>query len=74
MKTDYNELIPNGVLFNLKEVEEMKIIKVDMAKKLILKGELEHVKIGKKIHLSRKVLIKYLIDNTIKVYKEEEES
>lgn len=65
MKTDYNELIPNGVLFNLKEVEEMKIIKVDMAKKLILKGELEVVKVGKKLHLSRSVLVKYLEGNTI---------
>ena len=68
MRTNYDEIIPCGVLFNLKEVEEMKIIKVDMAKKLILKGELEHVKIGKKIHLSRTVLIRYLIDNTINTY------
>lgn len=68
MRTNYDEIIPCGVLFNLKEIEEMKIIKVDMAKKLILKGELEHVKIGKKIHLSRTVLIRYLIDNTINTY------
>lgn len=64
MRTNYDEIIPCGVLFNLKEVEEMKIIKVDMAKKLILKGELEHVKIGKKIHLSRSVLVQYLNNNT----------
>jgi len=44
----------------------MRIIKVDMAKKLILKGELEHVKIGKKIHLSRSILIEYLEMNTVK--------
>ena len=73
MRTNYDEIIPCGVLFNLKEVEEMKIIKVDMAKKLILKGELEFVKIGNKIHLSRTVLIRYLIENTIKVYEDEEE-
>lgn len=42
MKTvDYDKIIPEGVLFNLKEVEQMKIIKVDMAKKLILNRELE---------------------------------
>lgn len=65
MRTNYDEIIPYGVLFNLKEVEEMRIIKVDMAKKLILKGELEFVKIGNKIHLSRTELIRYLIENTI---------
>lgn len=73
MKTNYDEIIPYGVLFNLKEVEEMRIIKVDMAKKLILKGEIEFVKIGNKIHLSRTVLIRYLIENTIKAYEDEEE-
>ncbi|RXK14024.1 FAD-binding protein [Halarcobacter mediterraneus] len=64
MKTNYDEIIPCGVLFNLKEVEEMKIIKVDMAKKLISKGEIEFVKIGNKIHLSRSVLVEYLNNNT----------
>ena len=29
----YDALIPQGVIFNLKEIEEMKILKVDMAKK-----------------------------------------
>ena len=28
----YDMLIPQGVLFNLKEIEEMKILKTDMAK------------------------------------------
>jgi len=65
MQTDYDSIIPPGVLFNLKEVEEMKILKVAMAKKLIAKRELETVKIGNKLHLSRAVLIRYLGDNTI---------
>lgn len=64
---DYNKIIPEGVLFNLKEVEQMKIIKVDMAKKLIFNGELEVVKIGSKLHISRQVLIDYLNRNTISV-------
>ena len=46
----YDMLIPQGVIFNLKEIEDMKIIKSDMAKKLIYNNELEVVKIGKKIH------------------------
>ena len=61
----YDMLIPQGVIFNLKEIEEMKILKTDMAKKLIYNNELEVVKIGKKIHISRTELIRCLIDNTI---------
>ncbi len=61
----YDMLIPQGVLFNLKEIEDMKIIKIDMAKKLIYNNELEIVKIGKKIHISRTELIRFLVVNTI---------
>ena len=61
----YDLLVPQGVIFNLKEIEEMKILKTDMAKKLIYNNEIEIVKIGKKIHISRTELIKFLIDNTI---------
>ena len=61
----YDMLIPKGVLFNLKEIEEMKILKTDMAKKLIYNNELEVVKIGKKIHISRTELIRFLVANTI---------
>ncbi len=62
----YDMLIPKGVIFNLKEIEEMKIIKSDMAKKLIYNNELEVVKIGKKIHISRTEIIRFLVANTIK--------
>ena len=65
MNTDYDKLIPKGVLFNLKEVEDMKIIKIDMAKKLISHNKIEMVKIGSKIHLSRSVLIDYLERHTV---------
>lgn len=65
MTTDFNTLIPQGILFNLKEIANMNIIKVDMAKKLVFNGELEVVKIGKKIHISRTELIRYLQSRTI---------
>ncbi len=65
MKTNYDSLLPSGILFNLKQIEDMNIIKVNMAKKLINKGEIEVVKIGSKLHISRAVLIQYLEDNTI---------
>lgn len=65
METNFEELIPKKVLFNLKEVEECGILKVDMAKKLINKGYLETIKIGNKLHLSRSEIIRYLEQNRI---------
>ena len=67
MKTDYNTLLPQRILFNLKELEELGAIKIDMAKKLIANRELEIVKIGNKIHISRTELIRYLDENTLEL-------
>ena len=39
MSTDYNSIIPNKILFNLKEIEDIGIIKTDMAKKLVKKHQ-----------------------------------
>ena len=64
MSTDYNLIIPNKILFNLKEIEGIGLIKSDMAKKLVYNGYLEVVKIGNKIHISREELINYLESNT----------
>ncbi|MDB2405370.1 helix-turn-helix domain-containing protein, partial [Arcobacteraceae bacterium] len=64
MTTDYDKLIPKGVLFNIKEIEEMGAIKSEMMKKLIKQGLMESVKIGNKTHISRTELIRYLNDNT----------
>ena len=69
----YDMLVPQGVLFNLKEIEDMKIIKIDIAKKLIYNNELEIVKIGKKIHLTRIEIIKFLVNNTIRADESKEE-
>lgn len=66
MKTDFNTIIPQGVLFNLKEIENMNIIKIDMAKKLVLKKQLEVIKVGRKIHISRAELIRYLESRTVR--------
>ncbi len=64
MTTNYNELIPKGVIFSLVQIDEMKLIKIDMAKKLINLGKLEVVRIGKKLHIPRTELIRYLEENT----------
>ncbi|MDD5158108.1 DNA-binding protein [Sulfurimonas sp.] len=63
--TNFRELLPRQVLFNLKDVQQLGILKIDMAKKLIYKGELEVVKIGNKLHLSYSELLRYLEKNTI---------
>ena len=65
MSTDYEQLLPHKILFNLKEIQEIGIIKIAMAKKLIAKNEIEFVKIGNKIHISRIQLIRFLEGNTI---------
>jgi len=63
--TNYNKLIPDGVLFSLAEVQDMKLLKISTAKKMIDKGILEIVKIGNKIHISRVELIRFLEEQTV---------
>ena len=50
---------------SIKDIEDMKIIKSDMLKKLIYKREIEVTKIGSKNFISRTALISYLEANTI---------
>lgn len=64
-QTNYNEIIPQGVLFPLSEIQDMKLIKTSTAKKMIDKGLIEIVKIGNKIHISRIELIRYLETQTV---------
>jgi len=65
MNTNYDELIPKQVLFSIKEINDLGIIKSDMCKKLIYKKEIEVVKIGKKNFISRSEIIEYLEFNTL---------
>lgn len=65
MSSTYEELIPIRILFPLRDIEELGIIKVSTMKKLIALGKIEYVKIGVKIFIVRNELIKYLQDNTI---------
>jgi len=65
--TNYEKLIPKGVLFNLAQIQDYNIIKTPTAKKLIYAGKLEAIKIGNKLHVSRAELIRYLEDRTVKV-------
>lgn len=65
--TDYNVLLPEGILFSIKQIDEMGLIKSDMLKKLIYHREIEVVKLGKKNFVSRVSLVAYLEANTIPV-------
>ena len=67
MTTNYNELIPNGLLFSIKEIDEMNLIKSDMLKKIIYNREIEVVKIGKKNFISKIALVAYLEANTVPI-------
>ncbi len=64
MITNYNELIPEGVLFSIKQIDEMGIIKSDLLKKLIYSRKIEVTKLASKNFISRTALISYLEENT----------
>jgi len=65
MITDFETLIPQGVLFSIKQINDMNLIKSDMLKKLIYQRAIEVVKIGTKNFISRSALIAFLEANTI---------
>ena len=50
MNVNYDLLLPSKILFSLKEIEDLGVIKTDMAKKLVYSGFLEVVKIGNKMY------------------------
>ena len=48
LTTDFNTLLPEGILFSIRQIDEMGLIKSDMLKKIILNRAIEVVKLGKK--------------------------
>lgn len=64
--TNFDEVLPDLVLFNLKQLEDYGVLKTPTAKKLISQGKLEAIKIGAKLHIAKAELIRYLTDRTIK--------
>jgi len=67
MKTDFNSLLPQGVLFSIKEISNMGLIKSDLLKKLIYSQKIEVTKLASKNFISRSSLIRYLDENTIPI-------
>lgn len=64
MHTNFQDLIPKKVLFSIKEIADLGIIKSDLCKKLILNRKIEVIKLGNKNFISRVELIRYLQANT----------
>ena len=67
MKTNFNELIPDGILFSIRQIDEMGLISSSLLRKLIFKRRIEVTKLASKNFISRTVLIAYLEENTILV-------
>lgn len=65
MDTNFEEIIPQKVLFSIKEISDLGIIKSDMCKKLIYNRKIEVVKLGTKNFIARVELIRYLKSRTI---------
>lgn len=72
MHTNFEEIIPKKVLFSIKEIADLGIIKSDLCKKLIYNRQIEVIKLGNKNFISRVELIRYLLSNTISTIKIEE--
>ena len=72
MYTNFQDLIPQRVLFSIKEIADLGIIKSDLCKKLILNRKIEVIKLGNKNFISRVELIRYLQVNTISTIEIEE--
>ncbi len=66
MNTNYDSILPQGVIFNLKDIDSSGIIKINMMKKLVLKKQIEFIKIGRKVHIARSELIRYLESRTVR--------
>ena len=65
MITDFEKLLPEGILFSIKQINDMGIIKSDLLKKLIYTHKIEFTKLNSKNFISRSALIFYLQADTI---------
>ncbi|QOY51363.1 DNA-binding protein [Candidatus Sulfurimonas baltica] len=65
MKTNFDELLPAGILFSIKTINDMSLIKSDLLKKLIYSQKIEVTKLNSKNFISRTALVAYLEANTI---------
>jgi hypothetical protein len=65
MITNFEELLPEGILFSIKQINDMGLIRSDLLKKLIYTHKIEVTKLNSKNFISRSALVSYLQANTI---------
>lgn len=66
MTTNFDELIPKDIiLFSIKDISDLGLIKSDYCKKLIYSHQIEVVKLGAKNFISRTALLTYLNSRVI---------
>jgi len=65
MITNFEELIPAGILFSIREINDMNLIKSALLKKLIYSKKIEITKLNSKNFISRTALCSYLSEQTI---------
>jgi hypothetical protein len=65
MITDFDKLLPDGILFSIKQINDMGLIRSDLLKKLIYAHKIEVTKLNSKNFISRSALVSYLQANTI---------
>ena len=65
MITNFEELLPEGILFSIKQINDMGLIRSDLLKKLIYSHKIEVTKLNSKNFISRSALSSYLQANTI---------
>ena len=65
MRTNFDELLPKDILFSIRRIDELGLIKSDLLKKLIYNQKIEVTKLASKNFISRTALIHYLESNTI---------
>ena len=65
MITNFEKLLPDGILFSIKQINDMGLIRSDLFKKLIYTHKIEVTKLNSKNFISRSALVSYLQANTI---------
>ena len=62
---DLNSLLPKQILFSLKQLEDIGLLKVSTAKKFIKNGDIIAVKVGAKLFIAREEIIQYFNANIV---------
>ena len=68
--TFFEEVLPNLVYFNLKQLEDLGVFKIRRARNLINQEKIDGVRIGAKFHIGRNEVIRYLTEEATKKSKQ----